>query len=100
MSYYRNNPNELSQPIIKEDKIKSNMTSSKIFTSKIHNFENLPEPKNATEEEQKAFYTTRSYGFSISGNYVQSDYEREKMQQRSNISIGDEVQNNLNILSE
>ncbi|CAB4490605.1 unnamed protein product [Rhizophagus irregularis] len=38
--------------------------SSKIFTSKIHNFENLPEPKNATE----AFYISRSYDFSISSN--------------------------------
>ncbi|CAB4474518.1 unnamed protein product [Rhizophagus irregularis] len=92
--------------------------SSKIFTSKIHNFENLPEPKNATEEEQKVFYTTRSYDFSISDNNndskessrlfkklkmdndVQNDYEREIMQQRSNISISDEVQNNPNLHSE
>ncbi|CAB4485429.1 unnamed protein product [Rhizophagus irregularis] len=91
------------------------MSSSKIFTSKIHNFENLPEPKNATE----AFYTTRSYDFSISSNDidskessrlfkklkmenddVQNDYEREIMQQRSNISINDEVQNNPNLHSE
>ncbi|CAB5359985.1 unnamed protein product [Rhizophagus irregularis] len=42
--------------------------SSKIFTSKIHNFENLPEPKNATE----AFHTTRSYDFSISSNASKS----------------------------
>ncbi|UZO23611.1 uncharacterized protein OCT59_015943 [Rhizophagus irregularis] len=106
--------------------------SSKIFTSNIHNFENLPEPKNATEEEQKAFYTTRSYDFSISDNTsnhnqyisinfkdndskessrlfkklkmenveVQNDYEREIMQQRSNISDNDEVQNNPNLHSE
>ncbi|UZN98813.1 uncharacterized protein OCT59_000099 [Rhizophagus irregularis] len=37
---------------------------SKSFTSKIHKFENLPEPKNATE----AFYISRSYDFSISSN--------------------------------
>ncbi|UZO06262.1 uncharacterized protein OCT59_026591 [Rhizophagus irregularis] len=93
--------------------------SSKIFTSKIHNFENLHEPKNATEEEQIAFYTTRSYDFSISSNDndskessrlfkklkmenddVQNDYEREIMQQRTNISINDEVQNNPNLHSE
>ncbi|POG70194.1 kinase-like domain-containing protein [Rhizophagus irregularis DAOM 181602=DAOM 197198] len=48
-SYYRNNPNELPQSIIKVDKKTSNIMSSKIFTSKIHNFDNLPEPKNATE---------------------------------------------------
>ncbi|CAB4382319.1 unnamed protein product [Rhizophagus irregularis] len=41
---------------------------SKSFTSKIYKFENLPEPKNATEEEQKAFYISRSYDFSISSN--------------------------------
>ncbi|GBC28935.2 kinase-like domain-containing protein [Rhizophagus irregularis DAOM 181602=DAOM 197198] len=118
-SYYRNNPNELPQSIIKVDKKTSNIMSSKIFTSKIHNFDNLPEPKNATEEEQKAFYITRSYDFSISSNDndskessrlfkklkmenddVQKDYEREIMQQRSNISINDEVQNNPNLHSE
>ncbi|CAB4402190.1 unnamed protein product [Rhizophagus irregularis] len=100
--------------------------SSKIFTSKIHKFENLPEPKNATEEEQKAFYISRSYDFSISDNTsnlsksnndskessrlfkklkmenedVQNDYEREIMQQRSDISINDEVQDNPNLHSE
>ncbi|POG62770.1 hypothetical protein GLOIN_2v1863424, partial [Rhizophagus irregularis DAOM 181602=DAOM 197198] len=66
--YYLNKPDELPQSIIQVDEKTSNIMSSKIFTSKIHNFENLPEPKNATEEEQTAFYTTRSYDFSISSN--------------------------------
>ncbi|CAB4389460.1 unnamed protein product [Rhizophagus irregularis] len=35
------------------NKIEENYTSSRLFTSKIHNFGNLPEPKNATEEEQE-----------------------------------------------
>ncbi|UZN98891.1 uncharacterized protein OCT59_000176 [Rhizophagus irregularis] len=35
------------------NKVKENYTSSRLFTSKIHNFENLPEPRNATEEEQE-----------------------------------------------
>ncbi|CAB4427267.1 unnamed protein product [Rhizophagus irregularis] len=115
MSYYQSKPDELPQSIIKVNKKTSNIMSSKIFTSKIYNFENLPEPKNATE----AFYTTRSYDFSISSNDndskessrlfkklkmenddVQNDYEREIMQQRSNISINDEVQNNPNLHSE
>ncbi|POG77956.1 hypothetical protein GLOIN_2v1543003, partial [Rhizophagus irregularis DAOM 181602=DAOM 197198] len=102
---------------------------SKLFTSKIHKFENLPEPKNATE----AFYISRSNDFSLSDNTsnhsksskinfkdndskessrlfkklkmenvdVQNDYDkREIMQQRSNISINDEVQNNPNLHSE
>ncbi|PKK66629.1 hypothetical protein RhiirC2_753137 [Rhizophagus irregularis] len=130
-SYYQNKPDELPQKIIQLDKKTINIMSSKIFTSNIHNFENLPEPKNATE----AFYTTRSYDFSISDNTsnhskynqyisinfkdndskessrlfkklkmenveVQNDYEREIMQQRSNISDNDEVQNNPNLHSE
>ncbi|EXX53936.1 polo kinase CDC5 [Rhizophagus irregularis DAOM 197198w] len=49
MLYYRNKPDELPQTIIQVDEKTSNIMSSKIFTSKIHNFENLPEPKNATE---------------------------------------------------
>jgi serine/threonine protein kinase len=48
MSYYHNKPNELPQPTTKVN-INSSNTSSKLFTSKIHKFENLPEPKNATE---------------------------------------------------
>ncbi|RGB31343.1 kinase-like domain-containing protein [Rhizophagus diaphanus] len=30
--------------------------NSKLFTSKLHRFDNLPEPRNATEDEQKAFH--------------------------------------------
>jgi serine/threonine protein kinase len=48
MSYYHNKPNELPQPTTKVN-INSSNVSSKLFTSKIHKFENLPEPKNATE---------------------------------------------------
>ncbi|GET67169.1 kinase-like domain-containing protein [Rhizophagus irregularis DAOM 181602=DAOM 197198] len=100
-SYYQNKPDELPQQIIQLDKKTSNIMSSKIFTSKIYNFKNLPEPKNATEEEQKAFYISRSYDFSISSNLdVQNDYERESMQRQSNISINDEVQNNPNLHSD
>jgi serine/threonine protein kinase len=47
-SYYLNNPNELPQPKTNFDKKTSYTSSSKIFTSKVHKFENLPEPKNAT----------------------------------------------------
>jgi serine/threonine protein kinase len=44
-TYYHNNPDELPQL---DTKIDEN-TYSKMFTSKIHKFENLPEPRNATE---------------------------------------------------
>ncbi|CAB4424124.1 unnamed protein product [Rhizophagus irregularis] len=43
------------------------MSSSRLFTSKIHQFENLPEPKNATEEGQEAFHS-KTYDFSIPDN--------------------------------
>ncbi|CAB4433278.1 unnamed protein product [Rhizophagus irregularis] len=42
-------------------------TSSILFTSKIHQFENLPEPRNATEEELEAFHS-KSYDFNIPNN--------------------------------
>jgi serine/threonine protein kinase len=48
--YYQNNPNELYQLKAKIDnEVNYTNTSNKLFTSKIHKFENLPEPKNATE---------------------------------------------------
>ncbi|PKY33760.1 hypothetical protein RhiirB3_452927 [Rhizophagus irregularis] len=46
------------------NKVRGNCTSSRLFTSKIHNFENLSEPRNATEEEQEAFHS-KSYDFNI-----------------------------------
>ena len=49
---YQNTPNESFQSEI-NDNLETNYTSSKLFsklfTSKIHEFENLPEPRNATE---------------------------------------------------
>ncbi|PKY32161.1 hypothetical protein RhiirB3_491047 [Rhizophagus irregularis] len=53
--YYQNNPNELPQLKAKIDKgINNANTNNKLFTSKIHKFENLPEPKNATEAGSKS----------------------------------------------
>ena len=34
---------------VQPDESKTNYTSSKLLTSKVHQFENMPEPKNATE---------------------------------------------------
>src|SRR3984957_14850241 len=47
----QNMPDELFQSKInKTNNSKTNYTtSSRLFTSKIHKFENLPEPRNATE---------------------------------------------------
>ncbi|GET58682.1 kinase-like domain-containing protein [Rhizophagus irregularis DAOM 181602=DAOM 197198] len=49
------------------NKVEENYTSSRLFTSKIHNFGNLPEPKNATEEEQEVFHS-KLYDFNIPNN--------------------------------
>ncbi|UZO05699.1 uncharacterized protein OCT59_026043 [Rhizophagus irregularis] len=49
------------------NKVEENYASSRLFTSKIHNFENLPEPRNATEEEQEAFHS-KLYDFNIPNN--------------------------------
>ncbi|PKC64714.1 hypothetical protein RhiirA1_421270, partial [Rhizophagus irregularis] len=53
---YQNMPDELFKSEMDNlvmNKVGENYTSSKLITSKIHNFENLPEPRNATEEEQE-----------------------------------------------
>ncbi|PKC60935.1 hypothetical protein RhiirA1_444681 [Rhizophagus irregularis] len=87
-------------------------SSSKLFTSKIHQFENLPEPRNATE----AFHSNKSYDFHIpnniddignlgsqNNNSSKINYQ-EIMQQmkRDHINIDDEeeIYNNPNFHSE
>ncbi|PKY30736.1 hypothetical protein RhiirB3_392801 [Rhizophagus irregularis] len=49
-------PDELFQSEINNlemNKVEENSASSRLFTSKIHNFENLPEPRNATEGDSE-----------------------------------------------
>ncbi|CAB4473864.1 unnamed protein product [Rhizophagus irregularis] len=50
----------------------SDTSTSRLFTSKVHQYRNLPEPKNATEEEQEAFHSN-PYGFSIPYNIEDFD---------------------------
>ncbi|PKC54251.1 kinase-like protein [Rhizophagus irregularis] len=45
----------------------SKNTNSTLYTSKLHQFETLPEPRNATEEELEAFHST-PYDFEIPDN--------------------------------
>ncbi|POG61151.1 kinase-like domain-containing protein [Rhizophagus irregularis DAOM 181602=DAOM 197198] len=50
--YYQNMSDELfksEMDNLEMNKVEENYTSSSLFTSKIHNFGNLPEPRNATE---------------------------------------------------
>ncbi|CAB4438042.1 unnamed protein product [Rhizophagus irregularis] len=59
------------------NKVEENYTSSRLFTSKIHNFGNLPEPRNATEEEQEVFHS-KLYDFNIPNNINNFDKSNEQ----------------------
>ncbi|POG74099.1 kinase-like domain-containing protein [Rhizophagus irregularis DAOM 181602=DAOM 197198] len=66
--YYQNMSDELIKSEMEEmTKVEENYTSSRLFTSKIHNFGNLPEPRNATEEEQEGYHS-KLYDFNIPNN--------------------------------
>ncbi|CAB5380986.1 unnamed protein product [Rhizophagus irregularis] len=70
------------------NKVEENYTSSRLFTSKIHNFENLPEPRNAIEEEQEGFHS-KLYDFNIPNNSDSEKLPEEfiKLQINSNETI-------------
>ncbi|GBC08296.1 hypothetical protein RclHR1_00800023 [Rhizophagus clarus] len=64
--------NELYESIKSEvdgdlNKKSTNYTNDNLSTSKIYQFENMPEPRNATEDEQEAFYN-KSYDIHVSDN--------------------------------
>ncbi|PKY31594.1 hypothetical protein RhiirB3_489446, partial [Rhizophagus irregularis] len=53
---YQNMSNKLFKSEIDNlemNKVEENYTSSRLFTSKIHNFGNLPEPRNITEGDSE-----------------------------------------------
>ncbi|PKY55716.1 hypothetical protein RhiirA4_475366, partial [Rhizophagus irregularis] len=68
---------------------------SRLFTSKIHNFGNLHEPRNATEEEQEVFHS-KLYDFNIPNNindFNGSNKQHKIIQQqmkRKDIDIDDD----------
>ncbi|PKC56363.1 hypothetical protein RhiirA1_474108, partial [Rhizophagus irregularis] len=64
-----------------------NYTSSRLSTSKIHNFGNLPEPKNATEEEQEVFHS-KLYDFNIPNNI--NDFNESNKQNSNKLSSDSE----------
>ncbi|PKC53517.1 hypothetical protein RhiirA1_479140, partial [Rhizophagus irregularis] len=68
---YQNNPSKLvannNLKINKSNSLKSKDTNSALYTSQLHQFENLSEPRNATEEELEAFHS-KSYDFEIPDN--------------------------------
>ncbi|GBC47073.2 kinase-like domain-containing protein [Rhizophagus irregularis DAOM 181602=DAOM 197198] len=60
-------------------------SSSKLFTSKLHQFDNLPEPRNATEEEQEAFHSNKSYVFYIPNNI--DDFNKSSSKKNSTSKV-------------
>ncbi|CAB4433732.1 unnamed protein product [Rhizophagus irregularis] len=82
---YQNMPDELfksEMDNLEMNKVEENCTSSRLFTSKIHNFGNLPEPRNATEE-QEGFHS-KLYDFNIPNNI--DDFNKSNEQNRSKSS--------------
>ncbi|PKY56144.1 kinase-like protein [Rhizophagus irregularis] len=61
-------------------------SSSKLFTSKLYQFDNLSEPRNATEEEQEAFHSNKSYDFHIPNNIDDFNKLSSKKNSTSKIS--------------
>ncbi|CAB4420497.1 unnamed protein product [Rhizophagus irregularis] len=55
-------------------------SSSSLFTSKLHQFDNLPEPRNATEEELEVFHS-KSLDFNIPDNI--DDFDKVNNQKNS-----------------
>ncbi|CAB4398830.1 unnamed protein product [Rhizophagus irregularis] len=70
------------------NKVEENYISSRLFTSKIHNFGNLPEPRNATEEEQEAFHS-KLYDFNIPNNINDFNKSNEQNSNKSSEVITD-----------
>ncbi|GBC46982.2 kinase-like domain-containing protein [Rhizophagus irregularis DAOM 181602=DAOM 197198] len=109
--FYQTKSTELSQLEENNNFEMENYTrSSKLFTSKLHQFDNLPEPRNATEEEQEAFHSNKSYDFHIPNNIddfnkLSNDYKIESTQKQiKKLHINDndeyEAHNNPNLHSE
>uniref|UniRef100_U9UBD3 Uncharacterized protein n=1 Tax=Rhizophagus irregularis (strain DAOM 181602 / DAOM 197198 / MUCL 43194) TaxID=747089 RepID=U9UBD3_RHIID len=135
--YYQKKSDEPTQleinknfEINKTSSFKTNYANSRLYASKVHQFEFFSEPKNATEEEQEAFYSKSYDDFQIPDNIddfnnssywknnstskmssifkanskdAQNDNKIETMQQQiKNINLEDEneIHNNPNLHSE
>ncbi|CAB4491904.1 unnamed protein product [Rhizophagus irregularis] len=81
------------------NKVEENYTSSRLFTSKIHNFGNLLEPKNATEEEQEAFHS-KLYDFNIPDNINDFNKSNEQNSSKSSKVITTSRDSNENLSKE
>ncbi|GBC12445.2 kinase-like domain-containing protein [Rhizophagus irregularis DAOM 181602=DAOM 197198] len=68
------------------NKANINYTSSRLFTSKIYQFGGFPEPRNATEEEQEAFYSKSYDNFYIPDDV--DDFNKSSNQKNNDDSEG------------
>ncbi|GBC08901.1 hypothetical protein RclHR1_08480004 [Rhizophagus clarus] len=99
---YQNMSNESFQPLITNsiEMKESDFTNtySKLFTSKVYQFENFPEPRNATEEEQEVFHS-KPHDFHIPDNI--DDFDKSNNQGSSSTStiINNFEDNNKNFLT-
>ncbi|PKC54662.1 hypothetical protein RhiirA1_476885 [Rhizophagus irregularis] len=86
--FYQNKLDELLTQLEENNSFKiENHTSSNILsTSKLHHFENLPEPRNATGGELKAFYS-KSFDFYIPDKIDDIGKSNNKENRTSKISI-------------
>ncbi|CAB4420579.1 unnamed protein product [Rhizophagus irregularis] len=69
--------------------MENHTSSSKLFISKLHQFDNLPEPRNATEEEQEAFHSNKSYDFHVPNNI--DDFNKSSSKKNSTSKISSKV---------
>ncbi|EXX52929.1 Tpk3p [Rhizophagus irregularis DAOM 197198w] len=84
---YQNMPNEVFQAKTLNN-IEIKTSTNYISSSKVHQFKNLPEPKNATEEEQEAFHS-KTYDFSIPDNIEDfNNSSDQKINKTSKINSG------------
>ncbi|RGB42689.1 hypothetical protein C1646_682825 [Rhizophagus diaphanus] len=65
------------------NKVEENYTSSRLFTSKIHNFGNLPKPRNATE-----VFHSKLYDLNIPNNI--NDFNKSNEQYNKKLSSDSE----------
>ncbi|CAB5213284.1 unnamed protein product [Rhizophagus irregularis] len=91
LDYQNTDESEIDNLEINE--VEENYSSSRLFTSKIHNFGSLPEPRNATEEEQEAFHS-KLYDFNIPNNSDSENLPKEfiKLQINSNKIIQQQME--------
>ncbi|RGB35069.1 kinase-like domain-containing protein [Rhizophagus diaphanus] len=89
--------NELYEAIQSEEassnvnKNSANYTDGNLHTSKVYQFENLPEPRNATEEEQEAFHN-KSYDNSDNIDFNKTNNQDEDIR---NKTIQQQIKDNI-----